>query len=270
MPRKYSFPYNVGDQVIVDGNIKDPRLTDRVNEVFTIEKIIIFQEIPCVHLVGIEGEFWGGLFYTPNVKPKFKVGDIIKYQGFAHTHLINKDLVVEKVKDYGLGNDYILKLKDVPSHYSELHFIKAQKKHTKPHFREILSQLCNADKLTENSILSINIVNQQIDQASYNKNDLMTVVRTLEQYHVSADIKFNSGMMDAITVDITGEDIMEELGSNAPKTLPVTAIVELTNKLELTATLDDNPFIYTLVYGGAVYSIQELCVPPMQTDNEAG
>lgn len=247
--------FKIGDPVkcISKEHVKLVSLSSHVLEIEAVYKSTT--TIDMVKIKGIEDQFWSGWFRKLDKKPLFSPGDKVSYTGKTHINLQDKMLEVEAVKHFNMNNQYLLSIKNYPGHYLEEHFEKAKPQVRYPHMREVLLELCNKDIVNEKNYIHFHIVNNRLKEqdSNYTRNDLMLVLRALEQYHVEADIGITSKMNDAITVSICGDAIMEELGSNAPKTLPVEAMLQLCDLLELTLSIDDHKFIYQIGYNGVIY-----------------
>jgi hypothetical protein len=271
----YTSNIKAGDHVKVRLNGNED-LDKYKYQVLHVENVFQVNGVDMLMLNGATKPFGCFWFKRLTRTPKFKVGDKARYTCQTHTHLVGKELIVAKVCDFAATDQYLLCFKDIPHHYVEEYFEPiTTPKVNYPSIKEILTELCNKDIVNEKISVNIHIVNSNIkDSKSYSKNDLMTVLRCLDSYNVRADILMTSKMDDALTLVLSGEDIMDELGSDRPTTCPVTAIIELSDLLDLTVGIDDHNFIYQIGYGGVVYSTEEFnpstqAVSTVQTTGEA-
>lgn len=249
----------VGDYVKCRDELAYPSLTKFREKVLQVSEVNVENQSHMIRIYGCTEKFWAGWFKKFNSEPLFKVGDKVKYVGQMHGHLTDKVLTVKELRHFGLDNAFVLLFNEAPHMYSQELFQLALPKVQFPYIREVLIEMCNKDIVNDGMSVHVHIVNSKLkDQTNYNKNDIMTVLRALEEFHVEADLIIKSTMNDALTVVLSGESIMEELGSNAPKTLPVDAIVYLCDRLDLTMTLDNHDHIYVLGYGGVIYESKKM------------
>ena len=244
--------FNKGDFAFcVAEKVNHPRLEALRMFVLEVEETKKDGSLDLLKFKGLEEAFWAGWFRKFDVGPKFRLGDKVRYKSTLHSHLIGKTLTVAAVLHFN-SKDFLIRFQDVPNMYAQDNFEKSDDAYY-PHIREVLTDLCNKDIVTQGVGVHFHVINNRAKEVSYTRNDLMTVLRALEEFHVPAEINFRSTMDDALTFTIDGESIMEELGSNAPKTLPIEAVLKLCDILDITMQVEGQHTVLEICYGGIIY-----------------
>jgi hypothetical protein len=275
--------FKVGDDVKLTATDYrfDPSLGEVKDFALRIEWMGKINNISMLKFVGFKEKHWEG-FFTKLTNPcVFAPGDKVHYVGTGHKHLDpGKDYTVARVMRIGTDDKYLLSLveelkadpNEIQNWYAEFTFKKSMNKQEKkdpfPFFSEKLLELCQNDLINEDTCINLSIVNSNVkSEENYTKNDLITVLRTLQENKVDADVLFNSTMTDALTVVYNGRDIMEELTDNACPSKPIYALIELSNAFDITVTIDNVSKIYIVGYNGIVYEEKDIGMPSVQAAN---
>jgi hypothetical protein len=232
------------------------------DSVLCVEGRFLLDSVVMFRFKNVEGHFWSGFFRKRKVRCKFSVGDKVKYTGVCYENLKNKELTVHWINSYGRDGTYCVARLDKDPHSKAIvedvlekitpnnRINVVQTKHL-PQLNDVLLDFSYDGKLTKESKVHVHVLNLKINGDScHNGNDIMTVIRTMQENNVHAEVKFNSSMYEAITVEIDGQDFISELGNPKHICTPIKAITTLGNKLEVTITVEGQDDVLCMEYGG--------------------
>lgn len=233
-----------------------------LNKELEVSDIWESQTGTAISFKGYTGRYYIGWFMR--AARKFKVGDRVQYLGTKDIELLGKALKVKGVQMYGNDTHQFLIFEGSTRQYTAESF----KLQEFPNFKETLFDFCTNDVIKEDTKIYFDIRNPDAKKLglSYTKNDLLTVLRILEKNHVKAEVSFDSDLSDCIVITLKGEELMDELGNNEPKTLPVTALEALCNAFEVYAFVEDHAQYYVLGFDCVIYETKD-AVSPVQAAN---
>ncbi len=245
-------------------------LSDSHKEV--ANRLLVVQEISrnnkghvALRFNGSKYWYWEGFFVQ--VAKQFKPGDKVKYVGAnynnAYAAFVGKTLTVLSINP-SLSDNLSLVINFVEFQENEWMNGNNFEKIVVPDFKEVLFKACNDGHLDEWKDLYLEISNHRAAKLglTHTKQDILSVLRILEKYHVKGRIWFHTELKEELNVSIDGREIMEELSNSASSTLPIAALEEIANVFDVVAYV--GAMKYSIGFDLAVYETQTTAMQSVQ------
>lgn len=209
--------------------------------------------------------YWEGFFMK--VAKQFKPGEKVKYVGANHSgaydQIVNRTLTVLSINT-DLSNEVSQVVNFVELAENEWMIADNFEKQDTPNLKEVLFDACNNDVITEGRDLYLDVSNHRATKMGlvHTKQDILSVLRILERYHVKARINFHTELKECLSITVDAGDIMEELSNRDSTTLPIAALEEICNTFDVLAYVGSTQ--YAVGFDLDIYETKEFPVPSVQ------